>query len=126
MWIFTPRGVISVVAQRRRDTREYPLVVRARSKDTIEWVRGEGIDAGVRLSGYSERTLPEVLVTPDRDYQYRLLMPRDVMAEMLGRWAEDLTYTNFKEVSDDGLQELYHDVWNRVAEEYDYERPVPA
>lgn len=115
MWIFTPHGVISVVEPERTGMADPPLVIRARSRATIEWVRTEFAPGGPP---------PEIDVWPNRDYPYRIWVARDLFRRLMDTWVAGLHYPNFKAASDPDLQDLYHDVWQRVAEEYVAERPA--
>jgi hypothetical protein len=78
MWIFTPSGFLSVVADRRR-----PGHALAR-------VAGD-------LEAFCGRTgAPAPVETPDRDYRYRTSVPLAVLAADLAAQAEAIDYPNFK------------------------------
>jgi hypothetical protein len=80
MWLFTLDGFYSAVAAHDDpDT----LVVRARVR----------IDAELLVARVGTG---EVLETRDRDYRYRVLLPRAVWAEYVAQAAGAIDYDNFK------------------------------
>ncbi len=60
----------------------------------------------------------EILTLPDRDYRYRLLVPKSVGTNIVAQLAEEQTWSNFKDEADrfqgaegsDYLDAL-HEVW---------------
>lgn len=107
MWIFTPQGFLSIVAD-RENPREGQLLVRARNREHLELM------------------LPDCepfRKTPS-DYPWRCWANRQVVAELLTRAAENLTYDNFKNaVEDPGYHDALLDVWTAMAR---YERRLAA
>lgn len=104
MWLFTPFGFFSIVAHPDNpDT----LIVRARARADLVQFAG-------RLSLYEEEQ-PAIIATADRDYAYRMFVPREDVRALVDHFIEDdLTYNNFKgEVAktDMARAHLYHDVW---------------
>ncbi|MEY2534485.1 MAG: hypothetical protein QOF29_2395 [bacterium] len=80
MWLFTPSGFLSIVADRQRSGH---ALVRAR-------VCGD-------LDAFCERTgAPAPRETPDRDYRFRTSVPFAVLAADLAAQAEAIDYPNFK------------------------------
>lgn len=102
MWLFTRLGFFSVVAN--RDNPGY-LLVRARMPGDLEALKS--------------RHLPElgpIAETPERDYRFRASVGNKPFAAAVGRIAEDITYTNFKNevkhVQGDQRAAWYSDVWS--------------
>jgi hypothetical protein len=100
VWIFTTQGFVSIVED-RNDSRN--LLVRA------------------RLRGDIERLFPKVKVqeTPTADYRFRASIPRELVADRLGRLPYETTYPNFKDAVSkvaadphvDVRRFRYHGVW---------------
>lgn len=103
MWVFTLDGFYSAV-QSREDTRI--LTVRCRSKEDA---------ANLRERLAAQRYFTVVEHTPDRDYAWRLSVPRMAWAHYLQNAVERLDYGNFKDAvaAQQGLDraDTYHDVW---------------
>lgn len=94
MWIFTNRGFVSIVAP--IGTPEDVLVVRGRFAGDLEAL----------FPGFQAHE------TPDRDYRFRILVPRDQVATWLAEQARQLAYTNFKDsVRENWRHDCYLDVW---------------
>lgn len=103
MWLFTPFGFFSIVAD--TDNPEN-LVVRGRERRDIERFRAAA-------------ALPNtpIVALPMRDYAFRIILPRDAVARVLVRFVgQKLTYTNFKDevhrVQGAERAHLYHGVWS--------------
>jgi hypothetical protein len=80
MWLFTPSGFLSTVADRERPGH---ALVRARVRADLE--------------AFCARTgTPEPLETPARDYRFRTSVPFAVLARDLAAQAEAIDYPNFK------------------------------
>lgn len=93
MWIHMNDAFLSVVAHR---TDERMLLVRA------------------RVAGDIERVFPGVAVgeTPDADYRFRTLLPREVVAGAVAAAVGCIDYDNFKNsVADDDRHAAYSDCW---------------
>ena len=73
MWLFTQRGFFSIVAH--RDDPDF-LIVRARVKGDIEnyWPQAK------------------VSETPNADYLFRAVLPKEVVAERIGKIVSTLDY----------------------------------
>ena len=106
MWLFTRLGFFSVVAD--SDNPGY-LLVRARMPGDLETLKA--------------RHLPElgpIAETPERDYRFRGSGEKKAFAAAVGRIAEDITYTNFKNevkhVQGDQRAGWYADVWSVMYE----------
>lgn len=93
MWVCLPDSFLSIVAHRERPGQ---LLVRA------------------RVAGHIEASFPEAHVehTPHADYAFRASVPRELVAEVIGRRARDIAYPNFKaSVRDHALHEAYLAFW---------------
>lgn len=99
MWLLTPRGFYSVVAN--NDDPE-TVLVRAR-------VRGDLEELADLVGGL------EILETPERDYRWRAVVSRTAWSGALVLLAAEIDYPNFK--SEVALRQgheragVYHEVW---------------
>ena len=99
MWLFHPLGFASIV-----EDLEAPgnLLVRG------------------RVAGDLERLFPghgRPQVTPDRDYRYRMSLPRELVAERLAELAlDEIDYPNFKDACPDDRHLPYLRVWTAMHE----------
>lgn len=98
MWLFTNTGFVSIVNPSIRDYRGKAdmLLVRARGPGEIESIFGKRF---------------KITKTPERDYLYRALIPRDVVAEAVAKQVFRLNYGNFK---DSIRKDRYHNACSRV------------
>jgi hypothetical protein len=86
MWIFTPEGMLSCT--------EYPkdsdyIQVRARSKiQLLAFIS--------KVDDDNNFGSEDVIDNPKKDYQYRVIVQRDLFAEWMLKYAERINYTNFK------------------------------
>lgn len=105
MWIFTKQGFFSVVQDFRDPS---VLLVRARDRADLERL-AEGL-----------RAPPEILVTAQGDYPFRVFLSRRDFASLLASLAADIDYTNFKAAVGEsaGLARsgLYAKVWTLMRE----------
>lgn len=95
MWIFLSDAFLSIVESDRPDV----LLVRARFPRDIQ------------------RVFPAYKIqrTPTKDYCYRALVPRDVVAEAMARKVQCIDYPNFKNtVRERERERAYSDVWSRM------------
>ena len=93
MWIHMNDAFLSVVAHR---TDPGALLVRG------------------RVEGDIQRVFPdaEVAETPDADYRFRTLLPRDVVAGAVAAAVGTIDYDNFKNsVAEDDRHDAYADCW---------------
>lgn len=98
MWIMLNNAFFSVV---QNNDHSNCLLVRARRQGDIERVFG------------SNRKVER---TPGRDYLYRALINRDVVADIIRAHVEDIDYSNFKNsVSDNQLHNAYSQVWHTMS-----------
>lgn len=102
MWIVTTRGFFSVVAHRDEPA---TVLVRARVRSDLE-------SLGNLLGPLDIRH------TPDADYAYRVVMPRERWSHCLAVLAEEIDYPNFKDAVAkrqgwNGAR-IYHHVWSAL------------
>ncbi len=93
MWIFTSNSFLSVVEHDQ--------------DPGLLHVRG-------RIAGDIEAVFPgaDVIETPSADYRFRTSLPREKVAEAVGRLAREIDYGNFKNsVSDADRRDDYIKVW---------------
>jgi len=101
MWIFLPNSFLSIVA---------PTPNTSAAKDDLLMVRG-------RVKGDIEKVFPDASVsfTPQRDYAFRALIPRNVVVKAIAGQAESIQYGNFKdEVSERDRKSAYSRVWSNM------------
>jgi len=86
MWAFTEFGFFSAVQHRDRPE---TVLVRGRFKEDIgtlaKMARDASGDKSIRLRS-----------TPEADYPYRVIMPKDLWARLLAAMAQEIDYDNFK------------------------------
>ena len=93
MWIFTSNGMLSVVAHREK---KCSLLVRARSPIHIQ-----GLFPGLAVSE-----------TPDADYPYRVVVPRQQFAKVVLDYAMNIDYDNFKNSIEENFYRAHCvDIW---------------
>lgn len=105
MWVILNDAMLSIVASDCPDL----LMVRARVKGDIE------------------RVFPKARVsyTPERDYAYRALVPRDVVGAALSARAIGIDYGNFKDsVHEPRRKSIYSRVWETLLDLQGGDRPV--
>jgi hypothetical protein len=83
MWLITQRGFYSIV-QKPGDAE---LTVRARCKEDFEQIFEILRDIAPR---------PVIRETPDNDYPYRINLPHQLFAFVVGRMVMNIHYPNFK------------------------------
>lgn len=105
MWVFTTDGFYSAVMHREDQTK---VMVRCRKEADAKAL-------AVRLITVLPDMPAEVKHTPEGDYAYRLVVPREAWAWYLWQFAMGLDYPNFKNAVAErqGLEraDIYHDVW---------------
>ncbi|UIS74613.1 hypothetical protein [Morganella phage Mecenats66] len=96
MWIFTSNGMISAVCQNKK------MVIRAREKNALmSFIPGH-----------------EIIVIPNRDYMYRVIVSRAQFMEALITAGESIDYPNFKDSIPAHLYQYHnacHQVWSVMA-----------
>lgn len=99
MWIFLSDSFLSVV-QYKQDPKY--LLVRARYRGDISRIFGKKVP---------------VVFSSATDYQYRAVLPRKTVAEVLKKQVLDITYENFKDsVEDPDRHAAYFQVWLSMLE----------
>ncbi len=95
MWVFTTHGFYSVVCTSDDHS---VVLVRARDSESLENLIGFLNEGDTGGEGHDHRYANEnIIVTPYRDYPYRIAALRTDWAQYLERYAyEELTYPNFK------------------------------
>ena len=95
MWICLNSAFLSIVAP---ESGSDNLLVRARRPGDIKAVFGKDYKVEKR---------------PERDYLFRALIPREVVADVIAAQLMDLSYPNFKNsVNDRRLHDAYERVWS--------------
>jgi hypothetical protein len=103
MWLMTPEGFYCVVAFYNKETGKVDpdfIVLRTRREEHLRTI----IDR-------FQLTEP-LLVTPDRDYRYRVVLPRPTWYRIVSELA-DVQYTNFKASVPDTVlpSSILHRIW---------------
>lgn len=79
---------------------------------------GEGMLAvRARMRSHIEDSFPgvEIVETPERDYQFRTLLPKEQVAQLISRKVMGIDYENFKDsVRSRPLAVAYSDVWSTM------------
>lgn len=95
MWLFTPEGFVSVVADRANPSGDR-LLVRSRQREHIERLFAEA----------------EVFSVTPSDYEWRAWVSRSEVARVAAAAVEALQYTNFKAaISDSDYHGACIGVW---------------
>jgi len=100
VWLFTPFGFFSVVADRDKANQ---VIVRARVKGDLENLRTKYLP-----------TLGPTVMLQMRDYPYRGFVSRDDLAAAMPKITQDITYTNFKNEVTKQQGDPRHDLYLRV------------
>lgn len=90
-------------------------------------INGPNLLVRARFAGDIEKTFPDekVTYTPHRDYAFRALIDREIVADAISRSLREIDYSNFKDsVQEDWRHEAYADVWyvmykEQCSKEYD-------
>ena len=110
MWIFTRYGFYSVACASKSDGSldKETVMVRGRRKDHLQNLRD-------RFPVIADA---EIVTMADRDYRYRMIVPKSVWVPILAELAEEQEWSNFKnEVATHQGREgvsyarALHDVW---------------
>jgi hypothetical protein len=105
MWIMLNKSFLSIVDMSAADGNGHNkkpeptdmLIVRARLAGDIKQVFKDA----------------RVVCTPRRDYRYRALLPRSLVAEAIANEVMKIDYGNFKNsVNDDDRHDAYSDIWS--------------
>jgi hypothetical protein len=88
MWIFARYGFYSIACASKPDGSldEETVMVRARREEHLQNLRD-------RFSALAD---VEIVMMTDRDYRYRLIVPKQVWVPILTEMAEEQDWSNFK------------------------------
>ena len=108
MWIFSKFGFYSIASARKTDNSIDPrrVMVRARNPEHLENLKKR---FPKQLNGNV------VIVTPDADYQWRVIVEKNVWANILADLAKEQLWSNFKaeaaKSSDPEYAHALHEIW---------------
>ena len=103
MWLYCKSGFFSgVLHNEKKNT----IHVRARFEGDLERLCEKH---GVK---------PEIQVTPENDYRWRMDFPKATWARIVKEEAEDIDYGNFKNAVHDGTERdrAYMDTWSAMVD----------
>jgi hypothetical protein len=112
MWIFTRYGFFSVAASKK------DMMVRARALKHLE---------GLKKRFPVLKDYP-VVYLPERDYQFRIVVPKQVWVEVLAKIASEQTWSNVKDevrkfTGDPIYMKAMHEVWELMFQAgFDWEK----
>jgi hypothetical protein len=107
MWLFTPKGFISVVAD-KQDPTGPRLLVRARSLSHLQEVLQDYLDNPFQVK--------------QSDYAWRAWIKRKDLQSVVEQVMSDINYTNFKNsITDNEYHDACLDVWTAM---YTYQKSV--
>ena len=98
MWLFTPEGFVSVVADRDQPA-DGRLLMRARARHHLEALLPKG---------------GEIFQVPKSDYAWRAWISREQLKQVVAAAIDELDYPNFKNAIE---ERAYHDACMGVWEE---------
>lgn len=110
MWIFTRYGFYSVACASKPDGSldKETVMVRGRRKDHLHNLRNH----------FPAIAAAEIVTMADRDYRYRMIVPKSVWGPILAEMAEEQEWSNFKNevAAHQGAEgapyaAALHDVW---------------
>jgi hypothetical protein len=108
MWLFTRYGFYSIACARQVNGSVDPdaLMIRARVAAHLR-------DLQRRFPALAGK---EIVTLPDRDYRFRLIVPKEIWADTLAALAREQDWSNFKnEVAQfhgrDDYERALHEVW---------------
>lgn len=121
MWIFTRYGFFSVACASKSDGSLDPdtLMVRPRRRDHLANLRKR----------FSTIRHAQIVTLPNRDYRYRLLVPKATWISIVSEAAAEQTWSNFKNETArfqgrTGAEYIHalHSVWSIMNDLQDEER----
>jgi hypothetical protein len=87
MWLFTRYGFYSIACAKKNGAIDNEtMMVRARSRDHLQNLKA-------RFPAIAEA---EILNLADRDYRWRLIVPKKVWASIVAEMVEEQRWSNFK------------------------------
>jgi hypothetical protein len=109
MWIFTRYGFFSVACARQANGSIDPntVMIRARLLSHLTNLQKR----------FPELADKKVVTLPDRDYRHRLIVPKELWAEVLSALAREQDWSNFKDETarfggHDDYEHALHEVWS--------------
>jgi hypothetical protein len=108
MWLLYPKYLFMSVVDNKQDRTHSTLLVRFRRRKNAE-------------AFLTDFPVAVLRTTPDRDYRYRAVVPKEAMAEIIKKLVEGIDYRNFKDeafrVSQDTAESvLLHQIWDLTQE----------
>lgn len=121
MWVFTQYGFYSIVCGEAPGGADLDtLMVRARRKTHLEMLQKRF----PKLAGF------DIKCWRDRDYRYRLIVPKPVWVATLAELANEQDYTNFKgrvsKTCGGAYSHALHDVWGTMHNLQESEPATPT
>lgn len=112
MWLFTKHG--------------YYAIVKDYNKDDVFWVRARIKEDLSNILKHMNLKDPEIQFKEYADYKYRLKLTKKEFTELMIFLADQLDYSNFKNMMDDNANQrhkifAYYEVYNVLAEHFDKE-----
>lgn len=114
MWLYIKTGFYSVVHKAPCNKDE--LLVRTRSKNDIDKLQKQ-LKAKYQFNG-------NIISSPEADYAYRIIVPREMLASFVANAAMELDYDNFKNTirgKDYQRHEAYMKCWEAM---YEWQRDL--
>jgi hypothetical protein len=111
MWIFTRYGFYSIASASKPDASldSQSVMVRARCIDHLRSLQKR----------FPALAVGNILELPNRDYRYRLIIPKASWTAIVGELAQEQEWSNFKNeaakyqgTSGRGYVQALHDVWD--------------
>jgi hypothetical protein len=102
MWIINEDGFFSAVEDWDNDQFLY---VRGRAESDLQAFVRTASSTTPKPAGWR----PEIVNTPERDYEWRVHAPRSVWAQYLSTKASDISYGNFKDHCSDTWHKEHRD-----------------
>lgn len=84
MWLYTTIGFFSVI-----NVGSDRMMVRSRHRADLERLKLIDVDGW-------DATATEIIVSPDRDYRYRIVVSSSTFEALVVKLVRDITYHNFK------------------------------
>ena len=107
MWLFTPDGFFSAVQHKDDPNR---IMIRTRSR----------IHAQHLVDACPEGSKPPLVETPPpADYRYRVTVSREMWIYLVGKFAADISYVNYKNEASkrkhpSGFMSALHSIWSKL------------
>lgn len=125
MWLFTPLGMFSVVCAHAPGggPLEETLMIRARDVKHLKALQAK----------YTILKERKIVATPGNDYAFRIIAPKEDVAQVIAGLTLDIEYTNFKSEAgrypDSGVYvNVLHSIWStalRLQEQSIFRSPAP-